>query len=69
MARHECVDIIAIVNSASKETYSVCATSGGQVAYARINGSESSGYGYTVVIDHQNGENALFAGSDGGSEH
>lgn len=58
---HQGVDIVAIVSSANKDTYKVCATSAGQIAYARINGSESAGYGYTVVIDHQNGFYTLYA--------
>jgi murein DD-endopeptidase MepM/ murein hydrolase activator NlpD len=60
-ATHQGVDIVANQSSNDKSIYQVRATAAGQVAYAQINGSASTGYGYTVVIDHQNGFYTLYA--------
>jgi len=59
---HQGVDIVATVSSMDKSTYQVRATASGIIAYARNNGSPASpGYGFTVVIDHQNGFYTLYA--------
>ncbi len=58
---HQGIDIVANQSSADKSTYEVRATSAGTIAYALINGAADSGYGYTVVIDHQNGFYTLYA--------
>jgi hypothetical protein len=58
---HQGVDIVANQSSADKTIYQVRATSDGKIAYCRVNGSASTGYGYTVVIDHQNGFYTLYA--------
>jgi murein DD-endopeptidase MepM/ murein hydrolase activator NlpD len=58
---HQGVDIVANKSSEDKSIYQVRATSAGRVAYARLNGSDGSGYGHTVVIDHQNGFYTLYA--------
>jgi murein DD-endopeptidase MepM/ murein hydrolase activator NlpD len=59
--KHQGVDIVANQSSEDKTIYQVRATASGQVAYARINGSASAGYGYTVVVDHQNGFYTLYS--------
>lgn len=53
--KHTGVDIVANQSSQDKEIYKVRAVSDGVVAYARLNGTEDTNYGYTVIIDHQNG--------------
>jgi murein DD-endopeptidase MepM/ murein hydrolase activator NlpD len=59
---HQGVDIVANQSSPDKSIYQVRATAAGQIAYARNNGSPAApGYGYTVVIDHQNGFYTLYA--------
>lgn len=58
---HQGVDIVANQSSNDKSTYQVRAVSAGQIAYAQINGSATTGYGYTVAIDHQNGFYTLYA--------
>ena len=58
---HQGVDIVANQSLSDKSIYQVRATSAGQVAYAQINGTATTGYGYTVVIDHQNGFYTLYA--------
>lgn len=59
---HQGIDIVANQSSADKSIYQVRATSAGQIAYARVNGNTAKpGYGYTVVIDHQNGFYTLYA--------
>ncbi|UGY02529.1 murein hydrolase activator EnvC family protein [Bradyrhizobium quebecense] len=58
---HQGVDIVANQSAADKSVYQVRATSDGTVAYCQINGSASTGYGYTVVVDHQNGFYTLYA--------
>src|SRR5271165_4410926 len=60
-ATHQGVDIVANQSSNDKSIYEVRATADGVIAYAQINGSASTGYGYTVVIDHQNGFYTLYA--------
>lgn len=49
---HTGVDIVANKSSIDKKIYSVYAIAAGKVAYARLNGTESTDYGYTIVIDH-----------------
>lgn len=51
---HKGVDIVAKQSTTDKSKYAVSAVSAGNVVYARLNGAEDSGYGYTVVIDHGN---------------
>jgi len=59
---HQGVDIVANQSSPDRSSYEIRATSGGIVAYSRANGStEKPGYGYTVVVDHQNGFYTLYA--------
>jgi murein DD-endopeptidase MepM/ murein hydrolase activator NlpD len=59
---HQGIDIVAIVSSPDKSTYQVRATAPGVVAYAQNNGTAANpGYGYTIVIDHQNGFYTLYA--------
>lgn len=58
---HQGVDIVSNQSSMDKSIYQVRATADGLVAYAMINGTASTGYGYTVVIDHQNGFYTLYA--------
>lgn len=58
---HQGVDIVANQSSNDKTIYKVLATAAGKIAYAKINGSATTGYGYTVVIDHQNGFYTLYA--------
>jgi murein DD-endopeptidase MepM/ murein hydrolase activator NlpD len=58
---HQGIDIVANQSNADKTIYQVMATGPGVIAYAMINGSANSGYGYTVVIDHQNGFYTLYA--------
>jgi murein DD-endopeptidase MepM/ murein hydrolase activator NlpD len=53
-AKHQGVDLVANQNSMDKSTYEVYATASGKVAYARLNGTDETGYGYTVILDHQN---------------
>lgn len=52
---------MATVTGCSQSIYQVRATAAGAVAYARVNGTETTGYGYTVVVDHQNGFYTLYA--------
>ncbi|WP_126247852.1 M23 family metallopeptidase [Chitinophaga rhizosphaerae] len=49
---HTGIDIVANKSSMDKNTYAVYAVKSGRVAYARLNGTESTDYGYTIVIDH-----------------
>jgi hypothetical protein len=58
---HQGVDIVANQSSEDKSIYQVRATSDGTIAYCQINGSATTGYGYTIVIDHQNGFYTLYA--------
>ena len=58
---HQGIDIVANQSSDDKSIYVVRATSGGTIAYARVNGSSNAGYGYTVIVDHQNGFYTLYA--------
>jgi len=59
--KHSGVDIVANQSSENKETYKVRAVANGTVAYARLNGGEDEGYGYTIVIDHGDGYYTLYA--------
>lgn len=52
---HSGVDIVANQSSQDRSTYRVMASGDGVVAYARVNGGEDQGYGYTVVVDHGTG--------------
>lgn len=58
---HAGVDIVAILSSKNRDDYAVKACGNGVIAYARINGSQTTGYGYTVIVDHQNGQYTLYA--------
>lgn len=58
---HQGVDIVANQSSEDKTIYQVRATSDGKIAYCRENGLPGKGYGFTVVIDHQNGFYTLYA--------
>lgn len=56
---HAGVDIVATSSSEDKARFRVMASGGGVVAFA--GNSDPSGYGYTIIIDHQNGEYSLYA--------
>ena len=59
---HTGVDIVANQSSNDKNKYRVVAVADGVVAYAKFNGENpGEGYGYTVIIDHQNGTYTLYA--------
>jgi murein DD-endopeptidase MepM/ murein hydrolase activator NlpD len=59
---HAGVDIVANQSSNDKNYYRVTAVADGTVAYAMTNGEgPGEGYGYTVIIDHQNGTYTLYA--------
>lgn len=58
---HEGVDIVANQSSNDKSIYKVRTTAAGKIVYAHLNGTATSGYGYTVVIDHQNGFYTFYA--------
>ena len=53
--KHAGMDIVANQSNPNKETYVVKAVHAGTVAYARMNGSDETDYGYTVIIDHGDG--------------
>ena len=53
--KHAGVDIVANQSNPDKETYLVKAVHAGTVAYARMNGTDETDYGYTVIIDHGTG--------------
>ena len=52
---HTGVDIVANQSNPNKATYVVKAVHAGTVAYARMNGTDETDYGYTVIIDHGTG--------------
>lgn len=52
---HPGVDIVANQGGLPNEEYVVMGVAAGVVAYAQLNGTETTGYGYTVVLDHGNG--------------
>src|SRR5687767_14526022 len=56
---HRGVDLVATGLSAVPSDFEVYASGAGTVAYAGNN--DPAGYGYTVVIDHHNGEYTLYA--------
>jgi murein DD-endopeptidase MepM/ murein hydrolase activator NlpD len=59
---HQGIDIVANQSTQDKTVYRVMATAAGTIAYVRVNGTDANpGYGYTVVIDHQNGFYTLYA--------
>ena len=58
---HAGVDIVANQSNPDKTAYLVRAVSDGVVAYAQVNGEAKKGYGYTVIIDHQNNYYSLYA--------
>jgi hypothetical protein len=58
---HQGVDIVANQSLQDKSIYQVRVTADGKIAYCQINGSASTGYGYTVVVDHGNGFYTLYA--------
>ena len=58
---HKGVDIVLNANYPEDTPYSVHAIDGGTVAYAQINGSENTGYGNLVVIDHGSNCYSLYA--------
>jgi murein DD-endopeptidase MepM/ murein hydrolase activator NlpD len=53
--RHAGVDIVANQGGLSKDAYAVTATAAGVVAYAQLNSTATTGYGYTVILDHGDG--------------
>lgn len=59
--KHAGVDIVANQSSVDKSIYAVYAVNSGKVAYAKINGTATSGYGYTVIIDHEDGNYSQYS--------
>ena len=59
--KHAGVDIVANQSSADKSIYAVYAAHDGKIAYAAINGTATSGYGYTIVIDHGDGNYSQYS--------
>lgn len=60
-SKHQGVDLTHNMNDASPDATAVFALSNGHIAYSRVNGSATSGYGNVVVIDHGNGCYAMYA--------
>lgn len=57
---HTGVDICAIASTSNKNDYRVMAVSAGRIAYATLNGNGTDSFGYTIVIDHDNGWYTLY---------
>jgi murein DD-endopeptidase MepM/ murein hydrolase activator NlpD len=58
---HSGVDIVANISSNDKEVYAVFAVNNGKVAYAKMNGTDDTDYGFTVVIDHGNNKYSQYS--------
>jgi murein DD-endopeptidase MepM/ murein hydrolase activator NlpD len=57
---HQGVDIIVNTSQNDNSFYSVYPIAAGTVAYSRLNGTQSTGYGNVVVIDHGTGCYSLY---------
>lgn len=60
-ASHTGVDIIVNASYPDNAPYSVFPVAAGTIAYARLNGSPSAGYGNVIVVDHGTGCYSLYA--------
>ena len=58
---HTGVDIITNASQSDPAAYAVSPIAPGTVAYAQINGSEDTGFGNVIVIDHGNDCYSLYA--------
>lgn len=58
---HKGVDLIVNASHAENLPYAVQPVATGKVAYSRLNGSQSTGYGNLIVIDHGRGCYSLYA--------
>ena len=58
---HGGVDLVANASYPEKASYTVNAIAGGIIAYSVLNGSESTGYGNLLVIDHGKNCYSLYA--------
>lgn len=58
---HQGVDIVVNASHSENQPYAVFPVANGTVAYARLNGSETSGFGNLIVVDHGNGCYSLYA--------
>jgi murein DD-endopeptidase MepM/ murein hydrolase activator NlpD len=57
---HGGVDIITNMSLDHQSSYAVKSVAQGVVAYSRINGTQETGYGNLMVIDHENGCYSLY---------
>jgi murein DD-endopeptidase MepM/ murein hydrolase activator NlpD len=58
---HGGVDIVVNASYPDNAPYAVFPIASGVVAYSRLNGTETTGYGNTVVVDHENNCYSLYA--------
>jgi murein DD-endopeptidase MepM/ murein hydrolase activator NlpD len=58
---HAGVDILPRLSDTDQRTYAVTAVASGKVAYAQVNGTERTGYGNVVIIDHGNNCYSFYA--------
>jgi murein DD-endopeptidase MepM/ murein hydrolase activator NlpD len=58
---HGGVDLIVDASYPDNSAYAVTPIAAGTVAYSQLNGSETTGYGNTIVIDHGNNCYSLYA--------
>jgi len=59
--KHQGVDLIVNASYPENAPYAVYSVAPGKVAYSRLNGTESSGYGNLVIIDHGKNCYSLYA--------
>lgn len=60
-ATHQGVDITHNASNSDPATTATYAIADGIIAYAQVNGSETTGYGNVVVVDHGNGCYVMYA--------
>lgn len=58
---HKGVDITRNSSDSDPDSTAVFSVAAGSVAYSRVNGSNSDGYGNVVVVDHGNGCYSMYA--------
>jgi murein DD-endopeptidase MepM/ murein hydrolase activator NlpD len=58
---HKGVDITRSTSDSDPEATAVYAVAAGKIAYSRVNGSATTGYGNLVVVDHGNGCYSAYA--------